>query len=115
MRFDWCKTNLRTSCRGYKHEHCERCNITKAYQHGYETAQDDMPKTGAKIVPKEEYDMYITGYRDGHDDATKTARWIKGDDYVCDYCGYHMVVGGSVYNYCPSCGSRMLGEDGEKE
>ena len=65
------------------------------------------PKTGAKIVPKEESDMYIIGYRDGHDDATKTARWIKDDDYVCDYCGYHMIVGGGAYNYCPNCGARM--------
>lgn len=65
-------------------------------------------KTGAEIVPKEESDMYIAGYRDGHDDATKTGKWIKGDDYVCDYCGYHMVIGGGVYNYCPSRGKRML-------
>lgn len=73
------------------------------------------PKTGVEIVPKEESDMYIAGYRDGHDNATKTARWIKGDDYVCDYCGYHMAVGGGVYNYCPSCGKRMLGEDGDEK
>ena len=82
---------------------------------GYEVVRvDDIlalpsaePKTWAKIVPKEESDMYITGYRDGHDDATKTARWIKDDDYVCDYCGYHMIVGGGVYNYCPNCGAKM--------
>ena len=69
------------------------------------------PKTGAKIVPKEESDMYIAGYRDGHDDATKTARWIQKDlcaDRFCSNCDY--VVWDSEaeeYNFCPNCGANM--------
>ena len=75
------------------------------------------PKTGAKIVPKKESDMYITGYRDGHDDATKTARWIQKDlcaDRFCSNCDY--VVWDSEaeeYNFCPNCGARMKGADDE--
>lgn len=72
------------------------------------------PKTGAKIVPKEESDMYIAGYRDGHDDATKTGKWMQDDDYICDQCGYHMIVGGGAYNFCPNCGARM-NKGGENE
>ena len=69
------------------------------------------PKTEEKIVPKEESDMYIAGYRDGHDDATKTARWIQKDlcaDRFCSNCNY--VVWDSEaeeYNFCPSCGANM--------
>ena len=86
---------------------------------GYEVVRvDDIlalpsaePKTWAKIVPKEESDMYITGYRDGHDDATKTARWIQKDlcaDRFCSNCNY--VVWDSEaeeYNFCPNCGANM--------
>lgn len=46
MRFDWCKANLHTSCEEHKYDHCEMCNIARAYVHGYETAKEDMPKTG---------------------------------------------------------------------
>lgn len=33
--------------------------------------------------------------------------WIQDDDYICDQCGYHMIVGGGAYNYCPNCGTNM--------
>lgn len=81
------------------------------------------PKTGAEIVPKEESDMYIAGYRDGHDDATKTGAWIKVIDeetpnvvrwhYECDQCGAGRWEKGQ--RYCQNCGARMLGEDGDEE
>ena len=38
---------------------------------------------------------------------SKTGKWIRNDDYICDQCGYHMIVGGGAYNYCPNCGTRM--------
>lgn len=37
----------------------------------------------------------------------KTGKWIQDDDYICDQCGYHMIVGGGAYNYCPNCGANM--------
>ena len=43
----------------------------------------------------------------------KTGEWIQDDDYICDQCGYHMIVGDGAYNFCPNCGAKMLGEDGE--
>lgn len=46
MRFDWCKANLHTACEEHKYDHCEMCNIARAYQHGYEIGQEDMSKTG---------------------------------------------------------------------
>ena len=44
---------------------------------------------------------------------SKTGEWIRNDDYICDQCGYHMIVGGGAYNYCPNCGARM-DKGGEK-
>lgn len=44
MRFDYCKANLHTACEEHKYDHCEMCNMARAYQHGYETAQEDMSK-----------------------------------------------------------------------
>ena len=41
----------------------------------------------------------------------RTGEWIKNDDYVCDQCGYHMIVGGGAYNYCPNCGAKMGGDE----
>lgn len=46
MRFDWCKANLHIPCEEHKYDHCEMCNIARAYQHGYEIGQEDMSKTG---------------------------------------------------------------------
>ena len=46
MRFNWCKTNLHPTCYDYAQDHCDGCNIARAYQHGYETGQEDMSKTG---------------------------------------------------------------------
>ena len=37
----------------------------------------------------------------------KTWEWIRNDDYICDQCGYHMIVGGGAYNFCPNCGAKM--------
>ena len=50
MRFDWCKANLYTSCEEHKYDHCEMCNMARAYQHGYETAQEDMSKDAVEVV-----------------------------------------------------------------
>lgn len=59
MKFDWCETNLNIGCGEYKYDHCEVCNIARAYQHGYETAQEDMSKTGwipcSERLPDAEY------------------------------------------------------------
>lgn len=41
MKFDWCETNLNIGCGEYKYDHCEMCNIARAYQHGYEIAKED--------------------------------------------------------------------------
>ena len=43
----------------------------------------------------------------------KTGEWIQDDDYICDQCGYHMIVGGGAYNYCPNCGADMRGKTHE--
>ena len=40
----------------------------------------------------------------------RTGEWIKNDDFTCSACGYHMIVGGGAYNYCPNCGADMRGE-----
>jgi rubrerythrin len=34
-------------------------------------------------------------------------KWIKGDVYTCNKCGYEMIVGGGSYNFCPNCGKPM--------
>ena len=89
MRFDWCKANLHTACEEHKYDHCEMCNIARSYQHGYETGQEDMPKTGEWILTP----MLSDNYR-----------------YECSNCMSHHRA---RYDYCPSCGSRMFREDGE--
>ena len=50
MRFDFCEANLHTSCEEHKYDHCEMCNIARAYQHGYDTAQEDMSIDAVEVV-----------------------------------------------------------------
>lgn len=50
-------------------------------------------------------DDLIRAYEDGE----RTGEWIKNDDFTCSACGYHMIVGGGAYNYCPNCGAKMKG------
>lgn len=50
MRFDYCRANLHIACEEHKYDHCEMCNIARAYQHGYETAQENMPKDAVEVV-----------------------------------------------------------------
>lgn len=41
----------------------------------------------------------------------RTGEWIKNDDFTCSACGYHMIVGGGAYNFCPNCGAKMGGDE----
>ena len=49
MRFDWCKTNLHPTCYDYTQDHCEGCNMMRAYLRGYETAQEKVSKSSEWI------------------------------------------------------------------
>lgn len=50
------------------------------------------------------------------DSERPKGEWIENDDFTCSECGYHMIVGGGAYNFCPSCGCQMERADmrGEK-
>lgn len=59
---------------------------------------------------------YIKKYVERMESSEReSGEWIKNDDYVCDQCGYHMIVGGGAYNFCPNCGAKMNkgGDDNE--
>lgn len=65
---------------------------------------------------------YINGYLKGKKDQMqqKIGHWVALDDdypedYECDVCGFISEatfgpggVDGNMYNYCPSCGARMV-------
>ena len=53
MRFDWCKTNLHPTCYDYTQDHCEGCNMMRAYLRGYETAQEKVSKSSEWISVSE--------------------------------------------------------------
>ena len=70
--------------------------------------------TETMIVDGEETEIdpvsYEIGYTHGQTaPIERTGEWIKNDDFTCSACGYHMIVGGGAYNYCPNCGAKMKG------
>lgn len=83
MRFDYCKANLHTSCEEHKYDHCEMCNIARAYQHGYETAQEDMPKDAVEVVRCKDCKYYS----------------VKGRTTQFGFCGYRH-AGTDETDYC---------------
>ena len=91
MRFDWCKANLHTSCEEHKYDHCEMCNIARAYQHGYETAQEDMSKDAVEVVRckdckyKRLYDEGETKYYYCALEDRPNRNWSVDDT---DYCSW---------------------------
>ena len=91
MRFDYCKANLNTACEEYKYDHCEMCNIARTYQHGYETAQEDMSKTGwilcSEMLPERD-EIVLVSYKTTDtvhmckylDDGSENPWWSYNDD-----------------------------------
>ena len=58
MKFYWCEGNLCHDCYDFKHDNCEKCNIVKAYSHGYEQAQKDDSSIGKWILVSERLPEY---------------------------------------------------------
>lgn len=83
MRFDWCKANLHTSCEEHKYGHCEICNMARAYQHGYETAQEDMSIDAVEVVRCKDCKHYS----------------VKGRTTQFGFCGYRH-AGTDETDYC---------------
>jgi len=105
MRFDYCKAKLHTACGEYKHDHCEMCNIARAYQHGCETAQEDMSKTGwipvSERLPKEN-SRYLVQMSYG---IMQVLSWANILEKVDDFDFYNKKHGGwyeldSEWGYC---------------
>ncbi len=87
MRFDWCKENLHTSCEEHKYDHCEMCNMARAYQHGYETAREDMSIDAIEVVRCKDckhHEKFLF-------DDSKVLCWVHDTDIVVsptDYCSF---------------------------
>lgn len=64
-----------------------------------------------ELMCDDEYDEAIDMAIQALGAERESGEWIKNDDYVCDQCGYHMIVGGGAYNFCPNCGTDMRGKE----
>lgn len=100
MRFDYCRANLHIACEEHKYDHCEMCNIARAYQHGYETAQENMPKDAVEVVRCKDCKHYV-------DAGTIPNKSCCG---FCTKLGAVSYYGVDANDYC-SFGERKGGDD----
>lgn len=103
---------------------CEKCLFAR-WSNLYQTSS-------CELVPRGEmcFEMYSVEYRSKrsdicplttiHPEPPKMGKWLyriwrDGDGWICSECGERTVsavMGKSRYIYCPNCGARMEGNDG---
>ena len=88
------------------------CEVVRAVQnaiqiraiHGDVSARENVYSEFVNSLKSTDKEFVKRMLREFDEDKGK---WIKGDVYTCNKCGYKMIVGGGSYNFCPNCGKPM--------
>lgn len=95
MKFEWCNRNLTDGCPDYMADHCEMCNIARAFEHGRSLAQECQECNNDEGVV-----VFDAVQRPSHYADTK----IEVIDYIEDKgFGYHL---GNAIKYISRAGKK---------